>query len=66
LVLAIAGLWLRRRDVEVWYVFTPIVAITLVHVSMFAGPRFTFTAEPSIVLLAACAALTKPKRMVSI
>lgn len=56
LVLALIGLWSRRRDLECWMVAAPLIGLTAVHVAFFsASPRFTIPMEPSAIVLAAIA-----------
>jgi hypothetical protein len=55
LLLAIAAFYRRIQDFNVWILFLPIVALTLVHGAMFSTPRFTCTVEPFLVILAVLA-----------
>jgi hypothetical protein len=52
LVLAIIGLASRRYRSSAWLVFAPILCVTIVHVATFSTPRFTYVAEPSLIILA--------------
>lgn len=57
LVLALAGLWIGRRDLESWIVAAPLIGLTAAHVAFFsASPRFTIPMEPAAIVLAAVAA----------
>jgi hypothetical protein len=56
LILALAGLWSRRRDLESWMIAAPLIGLTAVHVAFFSGsPRFTIPMEPAAIILAAVA-----------
>jgi 4-amino-4-deoxy-L-arabinose transferase-like glycosyltransferase len=47
------GIWLRRRRVRIWLLFTP-VWIVLMSAAVFYGtPRFRVPTEPTVVVLAA-------------
>jgi 4-amino-4-deoxy-L-arabinose transferase-like glycosyltransferase len=47
------GIWLRRRRVRIWLLFTP-VWVVLISAAVFYGtPRFRVPAEPTVVVLAA-------------
>ena len=53
-LLALAGLWRRRRQMTSWIIASPVVVVTAIHVVFFAGqPRFTLPVEPLVMILAA-------------
>jgi asparagine N-glycosylation enzyme membrane subunit Stt3 len=50
---AAGGIWLRRRRVRIWLLFT-LVWVVLISAAVFYGtPRFRVPAEPTVVVLAA-------------
>lgn len=54
LLLALLGLWSRRRDFASWIVASPVLLVTAIHIMFFAGqPRFTLPVEPLAMILAA-------------
>jgi hypothetical protein len=54
LLLALLGLWTRRRDFASWIVASPVLLVTAIHIMFFAGqPRFTLPVEPLAMILAA-------------
>ncbi len=56
LLLAIVAFWVGRRRLEIWCVAMPILAVTVVHTVFFSTARFTFPAEPPLLVLAALGA----------
>jgi hypothetical protein len=53
-LLALAGLWRRRRQITSWIIASPVVVVTAIHVVFFAGQtRFTLPVEPLVMILAA-------------
>jgi len=65
LVLALAGLWMNRRRLEIWMVAAPLIGLTAVHVAFFSGsPRFTVPMEPAAIILAALAVQRRVLRVV--
>ena len=62
-LLAIVAFWVGRRRLEIWCVAMPILAVTVVHTVFFSTARFTFPAEPPLLVLAALgAAEESPER----
>jgi hypothetical protein len=60
-LLAIAGVWIRRRRRELlWPLLVPPVIVTLASMIAFGSVRYRTSAEPVIVVLAAIA-LTSPE-----
>lgn len=51
-LLALVALWLNRNNPAVIIIGTPILLITLIHVAFFSTPRFTYTIEPFLIILA--------------
>ena len=55
-IVALAGLWIGRRHLEVWMVATPLADLTAVHIAFFSGsPRFTIAMKPAAIILDALA-----------
>jgi hypothetical protein len=52
---ALSALWLGRRRLEVWILFAPILAVTIVHTAAFSNHRFTAPVEPAAILLSVAA-----------
>ena len=52
LLLAAAAMWKRRNSLKVWLLASPILMITAVHMMFYSVPRYTFPAEPGLIVLA--------------
>ena len=52
LLVALLGVWLNRRSPATILIGLPIMLITVVHVVFFSSPRFTYTVEPLVIILA--------------
>jgi hypothetical protein len=52
LILAIYGFIMSRRERSDWILITPAILLTFIHTILFAKPRYTFPAEPLLIILA--------------
>jgi hypothetical protein len=52
LLLAMYAAWKRRNNMDAVIIALPIIEITAVHTVFFASPRFTYPAEPLLIVLA--------------
>jgi predicted membrane metal-binding protein len=50
---AVGGIWLRRRRVRIWLLFTPVWVVVISAAVFYGTPRFRVPAEPTVVVLAA-------------
>jgi hypothetical protein len=60
-LLATFAFYRRIDEFNVWILFIPIVAVTLVHVATFSVPRFTCVIEPFLIVLAVIAVSNRPR-----
>jgi 4-amino-4-deoxy-L-arabinose transferase-like glycosyltransferase len=47
------GIWLRRRRVRIWLLFTPAWIVLIAAAAFYGQPRFRVPFEPTVVVLAA-------------
>jgi 4-amino-4-deoxy-L-arabinose transferase-like glycosyltransferase len=47
------GIWLRRRRVRIWLLFTPVWVVLMSAAVFYGNPRFRVPAEPTVMVLAA-------------
>jgi hypothetical protein len=52
LLLGLAGFWRLRSDARVWLLAVPVIAVSGVHVLLFATARFSVPLEPALIVLA--------------
>jgi hypothetical protein len=55
LLLGLVGLVLHCREPVAWLLVAPAIVVTAVHLPFFSEPRFTFVAEPGLIVLAVLA-----------
>lgn len=51
----LAGWWINRKNFDIFILILPFVIITIVHIFFLALPRYTYPAEPFMILLATSA-----------
>jgi 4-amino-4-deoxy-L-arabinose transferase-like glycosyltransferase len=50
---AAGGIWLRRRRLRIWLLFTPVWVVVISAAVFYGTPRFRVPAEPTVVVLVA-------------
>ena len=53
IIFGLAGWWKNRRKFTVLCLMAPFVVVTIVHTLLLTLPRYTYTVEPFLIILAA-------------